>query len=84
MKCGKNGKAQGPDKICIEMLKLIPELFVSATCALWQVVGGINFVPSLLRSGMLARIHNAEDAYKPENYRPITLLSVFLKIVSKA
>lgn len=83
IKRGKNRKAPWPDKICILMLKLNPYFYMSAIYSLWKVTGRTGLVPSLLRSGLLAPIYKAGDAFKMENYHAIALLSVFQTIMKK-
>lgn len=83
IKLGKMEKAPWPDKIWLEMLRLAPELFASATKHLWKDAGRIGFVPSLFRQGLLAPIYKPSDASKQEKYHPITFLSVFAKLFTK-
>lgn len=80
----ENGKAPGLENISREMLNHSSQLFAFATLSLWQAVGRIGFVPSLLRSGMLAPIYKVGSAFQPDNYRLIILLPVFRNIVTKA
>lgn len=84
IRLGKNGKAPGQGKICLEMQKLNLELFAAATFALWKAAGRIGLVPMLPRMSLLAPAYKAGDTSKAENYCSITPISKFWKMVTKA
>lgn len=84
IKTSKRKKAPDTDKIRVEMLQLSPELFVTPLIALWRAVGRLQCLSSIFRSGTLVPIHKKGDTADRGNYRPITLLSVFRRVITKA
>ncbi len=66
------------------MLQVSPEISSRAIATLWKAVGGVQYVPRLLRSGTVVPIHKSDDPGDPANYRPITLLSAIRRTISKA
>lgn len=80
----KRKKAPGPEGLTIEMLQLIPDLAVELLLALWEQVGHLRHMPTLLRTGQLVPIYKKGDPATMSNYRPITLLSHVRKVISAA
>lgn len=66
------------------MLQLAPELSTAAISAIWTKAGDLGYVPNILRSGIVVPLFKKGDAADPRNYRPITLLSVLRKSISKS
>lgn len=81
----KPSKSPGPDLIRTDIFKLPPERFADATIALWEAVGRTGYVPSILRTGLLASIYkNKGDASLPTNNRPVCLTPGFRRLISTA
>ena len=73
-------KACGPDKISAQMLKstassIVPSLFnCSIRC---------DKVPDQWKLSMVVPIPRSTNTSEPSNYRPISLLSIFGKLLEK-
>ena len=78
------GKAAGPDGITGDMCRVAPAQAGALWVALWAKCGELNYVPEAWRSAIVVPIHKKGAVDKPENYRPIALLSHPRKIVEKA
>lgn len=77
-------KAPGPEWITAEVLQLAPEESTAAILAIWNTVDKLAYVPKPLRSGTVVPLFRKGDSEDPRNYRPITLLLVLRKAISKA
>lgn len=80
----KPRKAPGPDKIRPEMFQVDSLRFTEATVTLWETVGRTGYMPTLLRSGLLAPIPKTACPKGPADYRPTVLLSAFRRVISSA
>ncbi len=80
----KPKKAPGKDKIRIEMINLNQQIFGDICFALWQGVGLTASLPNLLVETMVKPIHKKGPKSDPNNYRPISLTSIFRRIISSA
>lgn len=75
-------KATGPDKTSMGILQVLPALFSQAVHTMWEMMGRLGFVPSLLRSGTLSPIYKQDgEPSVPSNHRPICLISAFRKVI---
>ena len=76
-------KATGPVSIPIKLLKLIPDLILVPLCNIINVSFNTGVFPNLLKLVKVIPIHKGGSKQDMNNYRPISLLSVFDKIMEK-
>ena len=79
----KSGKAVGPYSIPIFLLKLLSQYisFPLSDIINNSFVNGI--FPDLLKLAKVIPLYKKQSPIDPNNYRPISLLSVFSKIIEK-
>ena len=79
----KDGKAVGPYNIPVYLLKLISEYIAIPLCDIINdsFVNGI--FPDWMKLAKVIPLYKKNSPEIPSNYRPISLLSVFSKIVEK-
>ena len=77
----KNGKAAGDDKIINEYIKTTVHIFMPIYLKLFNKVLNSGCIPDEWLQGIIKPVFkNKGDAEKPENYRPITILSCLSKL----
>lgn len=79
----KNGSAAGLDEISTTVIK---QIYLKIIHVLLHVVNfsfRTGVFPERLKHALVIPIHKKDDKYKSCNYRPISLLSVFSKIIEK-
>ena len=76
-------KTTGPASISIKLLKLIPDLILIPLCNIINVSFNTGVFPSLLKIVEVIPIHKGGSTQDMNNYRPISLLSIFDKIIEK-
>ena len=77
----KNNKSSGPDKILNEHIKYTADLMMPVYIQLFNLIFDTGLIPETWTLGNILPIYkNKGDKNKPENYRPITLLSCFGKL----
>ena len=77
----KNGKAAGDDKIINEYIKTTVHIFMPIYLKLFNKVLNSGCIPDAWLQGIIKHVFkNKGDAEKPENYRPITILSCLSKL----
>lgn len=81
---GKLGKAPGADGVTFDMLRLTPKYFGNLLFEVWAAIGRTEYMPQILREGIAVPLYKKGDVRRPENYRPIMLLSHLRKAVSSA
>ena len=74
-------KTTGPVSIPIKLLKLIPDLILIPLCNIINVSFNTGVFPSLLKIVKVIPIHKSKATQDMNNYRPISLLSIFDKII---
>lgn len=79
----KNGKAGGKDKIVGEMLKYGGKAVVQVLCALYNYCLKLKTIPKEWKTSKVCLLFKKGDTKDLNNYRPISLLSVAYKILSK-
>lgn len=81
----KTKKAPISDRLCTELLKLQPELFAYTSMELWQAVGGIGHVPSLIWSVLLTPVYKRKgNRPEPTKHGPIGRSSLLRKQICTA
>ena len=76
-------KTTGPASIPIKLLKLIRHLILIPLCNIINVSFSTRVFPSLLKIGKVIPIHKDGSTQDMINYHPISLLSIFDKIIEK-
>ena len=76
-------KSSGPSSIPIKLLTLIPDLIIIPLCKLINTSFLTGVFPDALKIVKVVPIHKGGSAQDINNYRPISLLSVFDKIIEK-
>ena len=79
----KNGKSTGPFSIPIKLLKLIKIEISKPLAIIFSESILLGIFPDKLKYAKVILIHKKESQTDPSNYRPISLLSVFSKILEK-
>ena len=76
-------KSVGPQSIPIKLLKLIPDLILIPLCRIINLSFSTGIFPDKLKISKVVPIHKGGSPDEVNNYRPISLLSVFDKIIEK-
>ena len=76
-------KSSGPNSIPIKLLKLIPDLILVPLCEIINNSFTTGVFPNLLKISKVTPIHKEGPTDDVNNYRPISLLSIFDKIIEK-
>ena len=76
-------KSTGPASIPVKLLKLIPDLIIVPLCKLINLSFISGSFPDPLKIVKIIPIHKNGSTQDMNNYRPISLLSVFDKIMEK-
>ena len=76
-------KSTGPNSIPVNLLKLIPDLILVPLCKIISNSFQTGIFPDALKIGKVIPIHKGGSTQEVNNYRPITLLSIFDKIIEK-
>lgn len=80
----QRNKAVGVDNVHSEMLKTSPDLFAKLLTKIWEVVGETRVIPDSWTQGILFPLHKKGPHIKPENYRPLCMLSHIRKTIERA
>ena len=76
-------KSVGPQSIPIKLLKLIPDLIIAPLCDIINQSFITGIFPDSLKLSKVIPIHKEGATDDLNNYRPISLLSIFDKIIEK-
>ena len=76
-----DNKSVGPNSIPLKLLKLIPDLIITPLCRLINESFTSGKFPNLLK--IVIPIHKGGSTHHMNNYRPISLLSIFDIIIEK-
>ena len=76
-------KSSGPASIPIKLLKIIPDLIIIPLTKIINTSFSTGEYPIKLKIVKVIPIHNGDSKTDVNNYRPISLLSIFDKIVEK-
>ena len=79
----KNGKAVSPHSIPIYLLKMLSEYIAVPLCAIVNESFSSGIFLDMMKLAKVIPLYEKNSPKVPSNYRPISLLSVFSKIVEK-
>ena len=78
-----DNKSVGPQSIPVKLLKLIPDLIIVPLCEIIHLSFTTGIFPDALKISKVIPIHKGGASDDLNNYRPISLLSIFDKIIEK-
>ena len=76
-------KAQGPQSIPLKLLKLIPDLIIFPLSEIINLSFSSGVFPNAIKIAKVIPIHKGGSTDELNNYRPISILSIFDKIIEK-
>ena len=76
-------KGSGPVSIPLKMLKVVVDLIVVPLCHIINVSFSTGVFPDILKIAKVLPLHKGGSTLDPNNFRPISLLSIFDKIIEK-
>ena len=76
-------KSTGPHSIPVNLLKIITDLIIEPLCKIITNSFSSVIFPDALKICKVVPIHKGESTQNVNNYRPISLLSIFDKIIEK-
>ena len=76
-------KSTGPYSIPVDLLKLIPDLIIFPLCEIINLSFSTGIFPDHLKIAKIIPVFKNGSAVDVNNYRPISLLSIFDKIIEK-
>jgi hypothetical protein len=76
-------KAPGQDHITTEMLRPIAYPLATILAPLLQLCWSWSYIPSMWRTAQVVPIHKKNDPSVAGNYRPISLTSIFRKLLER-
>ena len=79
----KNGKAIGPYSIPVYLLKMLSEYIAVPLRDIIYDSFSSGLFPDLMKLAKVIQLYKKSFPENPNNYRPISLLSVFGKIIEK-
>ena len=79
----KNGKAVGPYSIPVYLLKILSEYIAVPLCDIINDSFSSGVFPDLMKLAKVIPLYKKSSPKNPNNYRPISLLSVLSKIIEK-
>lgn len=79
----RNGKSPGPDNIGPGLVKEAPSVLCEPLSYIYNLSLSSGIVPSSLKVAMVIPIHKNGDKNIAGNYRPISLLSFFDKLLER-
>ena len=76
-------KSCGLDGIEAKLVQLAAEAIAPALCLLFNACFEKGFFPTCLKEAIVAPVFKSGDRQKLTNYRPVSILSCFSKILEK-
>ena len=76
-------KSTGPSSIPIKLLKLVANIIVTPLCHIINVSFSTGVFPDIWKIAKVIALHKGGPSDNVNNYRPISLLSIFDKIIEK-
>lgn len=76
-------KSSGPDNISVKIILLCPEVFATNLTKIFNNSIQLGEYPTAMKVAKVIALYKKGEKFKPGNYRPISLLSIFNKIFEK-
>ena len=76
-------KASGPDGVSAIMLKMTGEFIAPSVCKLFNISLQTGRVPQGWKQSIIVPVPKTSAACTPDNYRPVSLLSVLSKVLER-
>ena len=76
-------KSTGPNSIPLRLLKDVADLIISPLCNIINLSFSSGIFPDSLKVSKVVAIHKGGSTQEVNNFRPISLLSIFDKIIEK-
>ena len=80
---GFQNKGSGPASIPLDMLKLVADIIVVPRCYIINLSFSTGIFPDALKIAKVIPLHKGGSTQEVNNFRPISLLSIFDKILEK-
>ena len=80
---GLSNKGTGPASIPLKLLKVVADIIVVPLCRIINLSFSTGVFPEILKVAKVIPLHKGGSTEELNNYRPISLLSVFDKIIEK-
>ena len=78
-----DNKSSGPSSIPIKLLKMAAPIIITPLCDIINLSFSNGVFPHALKMARIVPIHKSGSTVDLNNYRPISLLSTFSKIIEK-
>ena len=78
-----SNKSTGPASIPLRLLKIISDLIVVPLCRIINISFSSGVFPDVLKVSKIIPLHKGGSTLEVNNFRPISLLSIFDKIIEK-
>ena len=76
-------KSSGPCSIPLKLLKVVADLITIPLCHIINLSFSTGVFPDMLKVAKVLPLHKGGSSLDPNNFRPISLLSIFDKIIEK-
>ena len=78
-----SNKSTGPASIPLRLLKIVADLIVVPLCRIINISFTTGVFPDVLKVSKIIPLHKGGSTLEVNNFRPISLLSIFDKIIEK-
>ena len=76
-------KSTGPTSVPLRLLKDVADLIITPLCHIINLSFRLEIFPEILKISKVVPIHKGGSTQEVNNFRPISLLSIFDKIIEK-
>ena len=78
-----SNKSVGPASIPLRLLKIVADIIVIPLCKIINCSFSTGVFPDVLKVSKIIPLHKGGSTLEVNNFRPISLLSIFDKIIEK-